>query len=1261
MASSTTTDDIRNTVRFTKTVDELQPHEQGYDVASKVERRNRMREIEQKIQLEWEKNRTFEEDASSGDEETFFCNFPYPYMNGRLHLGHAFTITKADFAAGYHRLKGKKVLFPFAFHCTGMPIQASANKLKREIEELYGLENLQKGNFELLEKKQEPKEKQGEDDIDPETAAANKAKGGKTKLLAKTGNVKGKRAKTQWEILQMCSVPEEEIPKFVDPQHWLFYFPPLGQDDLKQFGVHVDWRRSFLTTNTNPYYDSFVQWQFRHLKAQNKIAFGKRATVYSRRDQQACMDHDRASGEGKGPQEYTLIKMQLLPDGVQALSMRLNDDNNNGAKFREATTTSLVYLVAATLRAETMYGQTNCFVLPEGLYGAYQMKNGEIFVCSDHAAVNLAHQAGSDEGDRTAVWGQADHLIDLTGQMLMGLPLKAPNSSYERIYTLPLLTISMTKGTGIVTSVPSDAPDDYAALRDMQTKPELREKYGIEEKMVKDYNPIPIIRIPGGDEEIGVEDFGAMAAVTACQILKVRDQHDKTKLAKIKKSVYNKGFYAGVMTVGSHSGKKVEEAKELVKKELIQEGHALRYWEPEEEIMSRSGDKCIIAFIDQWFLTYGEESWKNSVLEHVRDKTGTEDGREPTGVANTFNAFGVRNEYENTLQWLGNWACSRSFGLGTRVPWDRQFVVESLSDSTIYMAYYAVAHLIQGDNNIKGDVTKSPVPDVSQLTDEVWDYAFLKRDDVPPDCKLDSDILQKMRREFQCWYPFDLRVSGKDLIRNHLTMSLYNHAAIWDQRPDLWPRAFYTNGHVMVDNSKMSKSTGNFISLIDAIAGNNVHLHVPIEKRKFNKVTLKSSAAPDEDAIATTKKPHGFAVGNMVSISKSKNNNGNKEITSVPSDMTFCFASSGEDNSTSTVVEMTAKNWDAHEWRAQSWTTDTVRYALSMAGDTMNDANFESDNANNAILTLENELDWTMRMCTDKEQLRTGDLTIQDQLFLIRMDECIMEADKMYLDMKFSLAIKFAFHDMRNHRKVYRDYHEKCGLAMHSTVIFKFIEQIVIMISPIMTHWSEHVWCHILNKEGSVTRAPWPTTSGLPKELLLQDKYLSDLVTSFRKQLTKKKKGGKKKDAATNNNKKKSAIIFYQPEYPSWKKRLLEWLSGQWDDSIDKFSKDVKEIKADAKKLQQSDDEFKSQKVFLGVVSYVIGQASQIGKVALLSSSPFDECQLLKESQAFLKTSLELEELHICHATNDEEVVEGLDTTDDRQKAEPGNPSLCVL
>lgn len=53
----------------------------------------------------------------------FFGNFPYPYMNGMLHLGHAFSLSKLEFASAYHRLNGDEVLFPFAFHCTGMPIK----------------------------------------------------------------------------------------------------------------------------------------------------------------------------------------------------------------------------------------------------------------------------------------------------------------------------------------------------------------------------------------------------------------------------------------------------------------------------------------------------------------------------------------------------------------------------------------------------------------------------------------------------------------------------------------------------------------------------------------------------------------------------------------------------------------------------------------------------------------------------------------------------------------------------------------------------------------------------------------------------------------------------------------------------------------------------------------------------------------------------------------------------------------------------------
>ena len=62
----------------------------------------------------------------------------------------------------------------------------------------------------------------------------------------------------------------------------------------------------------------------------------------------------------------------------------------------------------------------------------------------------------------------------------------------------------------------------------------------------------------------------------------------------------------------------------------------------------------------------------------------------------------------------------------------------------------------------------------------------------------------------------DLRCSGKDLIRNHLTMSLYNHAAIWEDK-NMMPRSFYCNGHILVNGKKMSKSEGNFLTIRDCI------------------------------------------------------------------------------------------------------------------------------------------------------------------------------------------------------------------------------------------------------------------------------------------------------------------------------------------------------------------------------------------------------------------------------------------------------------
>jgi leucyl-tRNA synthetase len=72
-----------------------------------------------------------------------------------------------------------------------------------------------------------------------------------------------------------------------------------------------------------------------------------------------------------------------------------------------------------------------------------------------------------------------------------------------------------------------------------------------------------------------------------------------------------------------------------------------------------------------------------------------------------------------------------------------------------------------------------------------------------------------MRREFEYWYPLDVRVSGKDLIQNHLTFFLYIHIALFPK--EYWPRGVRANGHLLLNGEKMSKSTGNFLTLKDAV------------------------------------------------------------------------------------------------------------------------------------------------------------------------------------------------------------------------------------------------------------------------------------------------------------------------------------------------------------------------------------------------------------------------------------------------------------
>ena len=117
----------------------------------------------------------------------------------------------------------------------------------------------------------------------------------------------------------------------------------------------------------------------------------------------------------------------------------------------------------------------------------------------------------------------------------------------------------------------------------------------------------------------------------------------------------------------------------------------------------------------------------------------------------------VRVEFDRTVGWLKDWACSRRVGLGTKMPWDPEWLIEPLSDSTIYMAYYTIAARVKKMN-----------PAI--LTPEVFDYIFLGKEspDLPERAELDA-----MRKEFLFWYPYDFRFSAKDLISNHLTFQIF--------------------------------------------------------------------------------------------------------------------------------------------------------------------------------------------------------------------------------------------------------------------------------------------------------------------------------------------------------------------------------------------------------------------------------------------------------------------------------------------------------
>jgi leucyl-tRNA synthetase len=488
----------------------------------------------------------------------------------------------------------------------------------------------------------------------------------------------------------------------------------------------------------DPAFRKFVEWQYLRLRELGYVVQGTHPVVWCPFDKSPTGDHDRMEGEGISPEEFNLIKFHL-------------------GEFA---------LVAATLRPETIYGATNIWVNPDAEYCEARV-DGELWVVGSAALTKLAEQ----KHDTVPV--RSFRGIELVGRYAMA-PLTG-----KSLPILPGKFVDESIATGVVYSVPAHAPYDMMALRDIQ---EGRVQAGRQVKEIADkIAAIPILTLSG---------YSAFPASDVIKKMGINDSLDP-RLDAATEEVYSAEFHGGVLNQGSGplAGLTVSEAKTKAVELLKKTERFGRMYELPEKVVCRCGTRCYVKILEnQWFLNYSNPAWKaKTKLVIERAAIFPEEARQ---------------WFYSTIEWLNDWPCARRSGMGTKLPWDKEWIVETLSDSTIYNAYYTLSKYVNLEK-------VSP----ESLTPEVLDYVFFGKGNpanISKAVKMTEKRLKELHAEFSYWYPVDLRNSAKELIPNHLTFLAFQHAALFPEKH--WPRGFGINGMIQIEGRKMSKTKGNFVT-----------------------------------------------------------------------------------------------------------------------------------------------------------------------------------------------------------------------------------------------------------------------------------------------------------------------------------------------------------------------------------------------------------------------------------------------------------------
>ena len=531
-------------------------------------------------------------------------------------------------------------------------------------------------------------------------------------------------------------VPKDELPKLEDPEYIVRYFSSEYNEVMHDMGYSIDWRREFRTID--PTYKKFIEWQITTLYEKGLVQRGEHPVKYCPNCDNPVGDHDLLEGEGVGVNELTLLKFQI-------------DDK---------------ILVTATLRPETIVGATNIWLNPDVEYVLVKA-NDEKWVITKEAHYNLEQQIKD-----------LDIISEINPNDLIGKMAINPFTGNE-IPIFPASFVSASYGSGVVFSEPADAPADYIALKDLKKNEELISKYNLEE-IIENVVPIPVCTVKG---------YGEIPAADIIERLGITDQNDE-KLHEATNELYKIQHSKGTIidSIPGFGGKKVRFAREELKEELISKNMAtIMYDFAERPVVCRCGNNCVVKIMDdQWFMKYSNPEWKEKTHEVLNRETII-----PPEIKNNFNYY---------IDWLDDWACSRKVGLGTRLPWDNKWLIEPLTDSTIYMSYYSIARFLKDMN-----------PD--DLNPAFFDKVYLNKDS--DDIKVAPEIVEEIQNEFNYWYPLDWRLSAKDLVGNHLSFLMFHHSAIFPE--DKWPKGTVVFGMGLLEGNKMSSSKGNVILLKDAI------------------------------------------------------------------------------------------------------------------------------------------------------------------------------------------------------------------------------------------------------------------------------------------------------------------------------------------------------------------------------------------------------------------------------------------------------------